>query len=429
MAAKPPYAPFHWRRGVLHAEEVALPKIAAALGTPFYCYASGALEDAYRGMDAALARALPAQERLICYSLKANSNLALIRLLARAGAGADIVSGGELARAQKAKIAPRKIVFSGVGKTTEEMDAALAARIHLFNVESAAELERLAARAKALQRRAPVALRLNPDIDAGTHEKITTGRAENKFGMEGRLLQSLARRAAKISMLNLVGLDVHIGSQIVARAPFDSAFAQLAEHARALMAEGIALSRLDLGGGLGIAYETPTRAPDWRAYAAVVARHFKTSPCQLIFEPGRALVARAGILVGRVLEQKPGRRKNFLILDASMNELMRPTLYGAAHHMQAVCQTRSAQKVWDIVGPICESGDFLARARALRAPPPGGLLAIFDAGAYGASLGSHYNSRPLAPEALVRGREVFLIRQRTPLAKLWHNERVPPFLR
>jgi len=431
MAARKNLPPFHWRRGVLHAEEIALPDLAERVGTPFYCYAAGALQTAWHAMAEALERALPAHPKLICYSLKANSNLALIRLFGREGAGADIVSGGELARALKAKIPPRRIVFSGVGKTVEEMDAALAAGIHMFNVESPAELERLRGRAKALARRAPIALRLNPDIDARTHEKITTGRAENKFGMDGRTLHELARRAHAAAELDLVGLDLHIGSQIMTRAPFDAAFGELVQHARALTSEGMPIARLDVGGGLGIAYDKPTRAPDWRGYAALLARHVKGLPCQLIFEPGRALVARAGLLVGRVLEQKRNGRKQFLIVDASMNELMRPTLYDADHHMEAVVRRRAPAppRRWDIVGPICESGDFLARGRRLSAPAAGELLAIFDVGAYGAALGSHYNSRPLAPEVLVQGDKFFLVRHRTALHKLWHNESVPPFLR
>ncbi|MBV9523100.1 MAG: diaminopimelate decarboxylase [Alphaproteobacteria bacterium] len=416
---------FSYANGALCAEGAPLTRIAAAVGTPFYCYSSAALEAQYRRFAAAFAR----QEPTIYYAIKANHNLAVIRVFARLGAGADVVSEGELRRALAAGVPPGRIVFSGVGKTREELAFALSAGIHQINVESEPELEALSEVAAAMGLRAPIALRVNPDIDARTHAKISTGKKENKFGIDLGLVHRVARRAAALPGIALEGLAVHIGSQLTDLAPYRLAFARLADLARALRAEGHALTRLDLGGGLGIAYrdETP---PPLAAYAEIVQRTTGNLGMALGLEPGRALVGNAGILVARVVYRKEGATRSFLVLDAAMNDLIRPALYDAWHEIVPVEEPPpDAQSApFDIVGPICESGDTFASQRVLPRLEAGALVAILSAGAYGAAMSSIYNSRRLVPEVLVRGDDFAVVRPRPTFDDMLSQDRIPGWL-
>jgi diaminopimelate decarboxylase len=400
---------FDYVEGLLHAEAVSLDAIAAALGTPFYCYASATLERHYRVLEAAF----EGQRATICYSLKANSNLAVIRSLANLGAGADIVSQGELRRALAAGVPAEKIIFSGVGKTREEMALALEAGIHQFNVESEPELEALNEVALARQTRAPVALRINPDIDARTHEKIATGRKENKFGIPWGRAPELFARARAMTGIEPVGVDVHIGSQLTEIGPFERAFERLAGLVRALRAEGHAISRVDLGGGLGIPYEAED-PPAPEHYAQIVRRTITPLDCEIILEPGRVIVGNAGVLVCRVIYVKPAESRTFVILDGAMNDLLRPSLYGAYHRIVPVRQPAGGAPLEpvDVVGPICETGDSFAQNRPMPPLAAGDLVAVMSAGAYGAVMASSYNSRPLVPEVLVKGAAFSVIRPR-----------------
>jgi len=419
---------FDYRSGVLHAEEVDLAALAEAVGTPFYCYSTATIERHYRVFAGAFADV----DALICYSVKANSNQAVIATLGRLGSGVDVVSGGELLRARAAGIAPDKIMFSGIGKTAEELAAAVDAGILCVNVESEPELELLSSIAAAKGRGIDIAVRVNPDIDARTHAKIATGKAENKFGIPISRARDVYARAAKLPGLRVAGVDMHIGSQIVELDPFGDAFALLAEFVRALRADGHSIEHLDLGGGLGIPYRDdnePPPNPD--AYAALVKRATAGLGCKLIFEPGRLIVGNAGILVTRVLYLKQGEAKTFVIVDAGMNDLIRPTLYDAHHDIRPV---RAPQKpgapriTADVVGPVCESGDFLALDRALVAPRSGDLLAVMSAGAYGAVQAGTYNTRPLVPEVLVRKAEWALVRPRVGAEQLIALDRLPHWL-
>jgi diaminopimelate decarboxylase len=418
---------FAYRNGVLHAEEVDLVGLAAAVGTPFYCYSSATLTRHYKVFAAAFADA-PA---LVCYAMKANSNQAVIRTLAKLGAGADVVSLGELKRALAAGIPADKIMFSGVGKTAEELAAAVDTGILCVNVESEPELELLAAIAASKGRRANVALRVNPDVDAKTHAKIATGRAENKFGIPIARARAVYARAAKLAGVHVTGVDMHIGSQITALEPFDDAFVMLSDFVRTLRGDGHVIDHVDLGGGLGIPYHDdnePPPHPD--EYAAVVKRATRDLGCTLVFEPGRLLVGNAGILVARVIYVKRGEAKTFVIVDAAMNDLIRPTLYEAHHEIWPVAQAAAAaprQRV-DVVGPVCESGDFLALGRSLPELAAGDLVAVLSAGAYGAVQAGTYNTRPLLPEVLVNGAEWAVVRPRLDVDTLIGFDRLPSWL-
>jgi diaminopimelate decarboxylase len=418
---------FAYRDGVLSAEAVDLVTLAEAVGTPFYCYASATLERHYRVFAGAFADV----DALVCYSLKANSNQAVIATLARLGAGADVVSEGELLRARAAGVAREKIMFSGVGKTGRELALAVEEGVLCVNVESEAELELLAAIAAGKGRSADISIRVNPDIDPKTHAKIATGKAENKFGIPISRAREVYARAARLDGVRVVGVDMHIGSQITELDPFGDAFALLADFVAVLRADGHAITHLDLGGGLGIPYrEDNEPPPDPDAYAAVVKRATRGLGCRLIFEPGRLIVGNAGILVTRVLYVKRGEAKTFVIVDAGMNDLVRPTLYDAHHDIRPVREPAAGAPriIADIVGPVCESGDFIALDRSLVAPQPGDLLAIMSAGAYGAVQAGTYNSRALVPEVLVRADEWALVRPRVTAAELIALDRLPAWL-
>ena len=418
---------FAYRNGVLCAEAVDLAALAQAVGTPFYCYASATLERHYRVFAGAFADV----DALICYAMKANSNQAVIATLARLGAGADVVSAGELLRARSAGVAPEKIMFSGVGKTEQELALAVDHGILCVNVESEAELERLAAIAIAKGRSADISIRVNPDIDARTHKKIATGTAESKFGIPISRAREAYGRAARLKGVRVVGVDMHIGSQITELDPFGDAFTLLADFVRALRADGHTIDHVDLGGGLGIPYrEDNEPPPDPDAYAGVVKRATRGLDCRLIFEPGRLIVGNAGILVTRVLYVKRGDSKTFVIVDAGMNDLVRPTLYDAHHDIRPVREAAvGARRISaDVVGPVCESGDFLALDRSMVEPQPDDLLAIMSAGAYGAVQASTYNTRALVPEVLVRNSEWALVRPRVTVEELIALDRPAPWL-
>ena len=415
---------FARRDGVLHVEDVDLPAIAETVGTPFYCYSSAEIEARYR----AFVEAFAGLDALVCYALKANSNQAVVATLARLGAGMDVVSEGELRRALAAGVPAERIVFSGVGKTAHEMAAALDARILCFNVESEPELARLSEVAAAKGLRAPVSIRVNPDVDPKTHVKITTGKAENKFGIPIDHAQRLYAEAARLPGVRVVGVDTHIGSQITELSAYDEAYRRLAGLVLALRADGHAIAHVDVGGGLAAAYregETPPSAAD---FAGVVARHFGGSGLRIVTEPGRAIVGEAGVLVTEVLYVKRGPNKTFVIVDAAMNDLIRPTLYDAYHAIVPVMEREAPRILADVVGPVCETGDYLALARRLPEPCPGDLLAVMTAGAYGAVLSGTYNSRPLVPEVLVRGRDFDVVRPRPSLESLIGLDVVPPWL-
>ena len=418
---------FDYKDGVLHAEDVAIPAIAAAVGTPFYCYSTATLTRHYR----VFSEAFSGLDALVCYAMKANSNQAVIRTLAKLGAGADVVSEGELRRALAAGIPPEKILFSGVGKTAAEMDFALAAGIHCFNVESEPELELLSARATAAGRTAPVSMRINPDVDARTHRKIATGKAENKFGIPWQRARDVYARAAALPGIRVVGIDMHIGSQITALQPFDDAFALLAELVGSLRADGHAIEHVDLGGGLGIPYRVdndPPPLPD--AYAEIVRKRVTGLGVKVVFEPGRLIVGNAGILVAQVVYMKHGDAKNFVIVDAAMNDLIRPTLYDAFHEIRPVREAApdAPRLTVDVVGPVCETGDYLGHDRNLPVLESGDLIAVGTAGAYGAVQAGTYNTRLLIPEVLVDGDRFHVVRPRPSYDELIGLDRIPDWL-
>ena len=412
--------PFDYRNRELHAEAVPLAQIAERYGTPCYVYSRAALTEAWRAFDAAFS----GHDHLVCYAVKANSSLAVLNVLARLGSGFDIVSGGELARVLAAGGDPRKVVFSGVGKSAEEMRQALAAGILCFNVESEGELERLDRVAGDAGRTAAVSLRVNPDVDPQTHPYIATGLKQNKFGVAWQDAPGLYRRARGMRHLEIAGIDCHIGSQLTDLAPFAAALDRVLELADRLQAEGIALSHVDLGGGLGIRYrdESP---PAFQDYARALTDRLGRRALKLMLEPGRALVGNAGLLLTRVEYLKHGAEKNFAVADAAMNDLLRPALYGAWHDVLPVSAAAGERKTYDIVGPVCESGDFLARDRAL-ALREGSLLAILSAGAYGMSMSSNYNTRPRAAEVMVDGAAMHLIREREAVPELMARELLLP---
>ncbi|HME30839.1 MAG TPA: diaminopimelate decarboxylase [Pseudolabrys sp.] len=418
---------FAYRDGVLHADAVKLDTLAATVGTPFYCYSTTTLTRHYEVFAGAFADV----SALVCYAMKANSNQAVVRTLAKLGAGADVVSGGELKRARAAGIAADKIVFSGIGKTASELALAVDEDILCVNVESEPELELLSSIATSKSRTAHVSVRVNPDIDARTHHKIATGRAEDKFGIPISRAREFYTRAAKFKGLKVAGVDMHIGSQITELDPFGNAFALLAEFVRVLRSDGHTISHVDLGGGLGIPYSDDNEPPPHpEAYAEVVKRATSGLDCRLIFEPGRLLVGNAGVLVTRVLFVKRGEVKNFIVVDAAMNDLIRPTLYDAHHEIWPVVQqSLSARRVCaDVVGPVCESGDFLAINRNMVEPANGALLAVMSAGAYGAVQAGTYNTRALVPEVLVKGAEWALVRPRLEVDQLIALDRMPDWL-
>lgn len=415
---------FAYRDGVLHAEDVALHDIADSVGTPFYCYSSATLERQYKLVE----KALPAGT-LIAYAVKANGNLSVIRTLARLGAGADIVSVGELKRAVAAGVPTSKIVFSGVGKTRDEIAAGLDAGILQFNVESEEELEVLNEVALSKSRRAVVSLRVNPDVDAQTHAKISTGKALNKFGIAWHRAEGAFAHAARLPGIEVAGVDLHIGSQITSLGPFREAFAKVAELVRRLRATGQKITRIDLGGGLGVAYSQEDAPPLPVEYGAVVRDTVGALGAQLVVEPGRLLTANAGVLVSRVTYVKEGEERRFVILDAGMNDLIRPAMYDAHHDIVPVLKAKESQfKVYDVVGPICESADLFARDRELPVVGQGDLVAILSAGAYGAVQASSYNARALVPEVLVRGRHFAVTRPRQSVDEMIARERLPDWL-
>ncbi len=418
---------FDYRNGVLHAEAVNLAELAGAVGTPFYCYSTATLERHYRVFSEAFA----GEKVMVCYAMKANSNQSVLRTLARLGAGADVVSGGELKRALAAGIPPGKILFSGVGKTEAELRAALAAEILCINVESEPELELLSKIAAETGRIARISVRVNPDVDAGTHAKISTGRSENKFGIPLARAREVYARAAKLPGIQVTGTDVHIGSQITDLSRMEAAFRILSEFVHTLRADGHTISHVDFGGGLGIPYEMNRAAPPAPdAYAAMVKRVAHNLGCTLMFEPGRMIVGNAGVLVTRVIYVKHGDAKNFVIIDAAMNDLIRPTLYEAHHDILPVAQAgRDARTlVADVVGPVCESGDYLALDRTLSEPKAGDLLAIMTAGAYGAVQASTYNTRALVPEVLVKDDQYAVVRPRIDADALIAMDKPAPWL-
>jgi diaminopimelate decarboxylase len=408
--------PFTRHDGVLHCESVALDAIAREFGTPCYVYSSAALTAAYRAYDDAFA----AHPHQICYAVKANPNLSILNLFAKLGAGFDIVSAGELARVLAAGGNPSKVVFSGVGKTETEMEAALDAGIHCFNVESESELARLNEVAGRLGKIAPVSFRVNPNVDAKTHPYIATGLKKNKFGIAYDDAPRLYGLAAQLPHLKVVGVDCHIGSQLTESAPFAEALDKVLDLVDRLAADGVALQHIDLGGGLGVRYQDET-PPAMSEYASVLLSRLQGRPQKLILEPGRSLVANAGLLLTKVEYLKHGEAKDFAIVDAAMNDLMRPALYDAWHDVQPVRLREGEKRSYEIVGPVCESGDFLAHDRNL-ALAENDLLAVLSAGAYGMSMSSNYNTRPRAAEVLVTDKNASLIRRRESLENLFRDE-------
>jgi len=416
---------FRYRGGRLHAEAVALDTLAEQVGTPFYCYSTATLDRHY-GVFAAGFAGLPAT---VCFAVKANGNIGVIRTLARLGAGADVVSGGELKRALAGGVPAGRIVFSGVGKTAAEIASALKAGVWQINVESEPELETVAEVAGALGVRAPVAIRINPDVDANTHVKITTGKSENKFGIEWTRARAVYARAAAMAPIAIVGIAVHIGSQLLDLTPFRDAYRRVRDLAALLRADGLPIERLDLGGGLGIPYgPAPSPSPD--DYARLVRDTVGDLGCHLILEPGRMICGNAGILVTRVIYVKEGATRTFVIVDAGMNDLIRPALYDAHHEIVPVDEPAADAylKEMDVVGPICETGDTFAQRRPLPALAAGDLLAVRTAGAYGAVMASAYNARPLPPEVLVNGGAHHVVRERIGVDDLLARESVPDWL-
>ena len=411
---------FDYRGGVLAAEGVSLADIAERYGTPCFVYSRAALEGAFRQFDGALGDA----PHLVCYAVKANPNLALLNLLARLGSGFDIVSGGELARVIAAGGDPGKIVFSGVGKTTAEMHRGLELGIHCFNVESTSELDHLDAAARQAGKRAPVSIRVNPDVDPGTHPYISTGLKETKFGVALDDALPLYRRAAGLANVEVRGIDMHIGSQIEGLDPHLEAAAKVLALVDRLSAEGIRLEHIDFGGGIGIRYRDEETV-DPHQYALAIRRLLGSRPLKLLFEPGRFLVGNAGVLLTRVSYLKPGPLRNFAIVDAAMNDLLRPALYDAWHDVRPVVPRTLAEQLWQVVGPVCESADFLARDRML-ALVEGDLLAILSAGAYAMAMSSNYNSRARAAEVIVDGEKVHLVRPRETVEELFAHESLLP---
>jgi diaminopimelate decarboxylase len=418
---------FHHIDGVLHAENVPVPEIAKAVGTPFYVYSTATLERHYKVFSGAFADI----DSLVCYAMKANSNQAVLRTLAKLGAGIDVVSGGEMRRALSAGVPAERIMFSGVGKTAGEMDLALEAGIYCFNVESEPELEVLNQRAIRMGKKAHVSFRINPDVDAMTHAKISTGKKENKFGISYERARDVYAHAATLKGIEVSGIDMHIGSQITELKPFADAFKLLRELVENLRADGHVLSHVDIGGGLGIPYKndnSPPPLPD--AYASIVKEQLRSLNCKIVMEPGRLIVGNAGILVTEVIYVKDAGEKTFVIVDGAMNDLIRPTLYEAYHEIIPV-EVPAADATYikaDIVGPVCETGDYLALDRQIAEPKAGDLIAVGSAGAYGAVQAGTYNSRLLVPEVLVKDGEFHVIRSRGTYEELIALDSMPAWL-
>ena len=419
---------FHYKDGVLHAEDVSLARLAAEVGTPFYCYSTATLARHYRVLTEAFAD----QDALICFAVKANSNQAVLKTLGRLGAGMDVVSEGELRRALAAGVPASRIIFAGVGKTRAEMAYALEQGILGFNVESEPELRALSEVAAGLGKTARIALRVNPDVDAKTHAKISTGKAENKFGIPYGQARQLYAAAGKLPGIAVSGIHMHIGSQITDLGPFRNAFRLMRALAEELIADGHKLEHLDIGGGLGVPYMSDGEvAPPPMDYAQVVREELGDLDLKLIMEPGRVIVGNAGVLVTRVVYGKEGVDKTFTVVDAAMNDLIRPTLYEAQHEIWPVDEAKRAMPaiVQDIVGPVCETGDYLALDRKLPPLAAGDLIAVMTAGAYGAVMSSSYNTRPLVPEVLVNGADYAVVRPRFGTEELIALDRLPPWLK
>ncbi len=415
---------FLYRNGILHAEDVPLPDIAAQVGTPFYVYSTATLT---RHFDV-FTEALSGMDHLICYAMKSNSNQAVIAHMAALGAGMDVVSGGEYLRAKAAGVPGDKIVFSGVGKTHDEMRMALEGGIRQFNVESEPEMERLSQVADSMGKIAPITIRVNPDVDAKTHEKISTGRKEDKFGIPIARAREVYARAAALPGLKVIGIDVHIGSQLTDLEPYEIAYKKVAELTHALRADGHEITRLDLGGGLGIPYERSNTAPPLPIeYGEVVRRTVGDLGCEIEIEPGRLISGNAGLLVASTIYVKHGEGRDFLILDAAMNDLIRPAMYGAWHDIVPVREPApgAEQTPYDIVGPVCESGDTFAKQRNLPEVKENDLIAFRSAGAYGAVMSSEYNSRPLIPEVMVNGDQFAVIRARPSFDDMINRDTIP----
>ena len=418
---------FLYRDGALHAEDVPLAEIAEAVGTPFYCYSTATLTRHFKLFD----EALSGMDHLVCYAMKAASNQAILKVLADLGAGMDVVSGGEYARAKAAGVPGERIVFSGVGKTGDEMRAALEGGVRQFNVESEPELELLSAVATRLGLTAPITVRVNPDVDARTHAKIATGKSENKFGIPINRARAVYAEAATLPGIKVVGIDVHIGSQLTDLDPFRQAYAKVAELTEVLRADGHDIRRLDLGGGLGSPYASDNAAPPPpAAYGALIREELGHLGCEIEIEPGRLIVGNAGILVASVIYPKSGEGRDFLILDAAMNDLIRPAMYDAHHDIVPLVEPAPGlERVpYDVVGPVCESGDTFARGRLLPPLKSGDLVAFRSAGAYGAVMASEYNTRPLIPEVLVDGQDFAVIRARPTFDEMIKRDTLPPWL-
>ena len=418
---------FLYKDGVLHAEDVAIPEIAKAVGTPFYVYSTATLTRHYRLFD----EALDGLDHLVCYAMKANSNQAVLKLMASLGAGVDVVSGGEYRRAKAAGFPGDRIVFSGVGKTRDEMRLALEGGIRQFNVESEPEMVLLSQVAESLGVVAPITVRVNPDVDAKTHEKIATGKSENKFGIPIARSREVYALAASLPGLEVIGIDVHIGSQLTSLEPYEQAYLKVAELTEMLRADGHEITRLDLGGGLGIPYERSNTAPPLPIeYGALVKRTLGHLGCEIEIEPGRLIAGNAGILVSEVIYVKSGEGRDFLILDAAMNDLIRPAMYGAYHDILPVVEADAGaeQQPYDIVGPVCESGDTFTKNRPMPPVEPGALVAFRSAGAYGAVMASEYNTRPLIPEVLVHEHQFAVIRERPTFDEIINRDTIPEWL-
>jgi diaminopimelate decarboxylase len=418
---------FLYKSGTLHAEDVAIPDIAAAVGTPFYVYSTATLIRHYRLFTEALSP-LP---HLVCFAIKSLSNVAVLKTLGNLGAGMDVVSGGEYLRAKAAGVPGDRIVFSGVGKTRDEMRLALAGGIRQFNVESEPEMRALSEVATSLGLTAPITIRVNPDVDARTHEKIATGKKENKFGIPIARASEVYAEAARLPGLQVIGIDVHIGSQLTELEPFEQAYLKVADLTRRLRSEGHTITRLDLGGGLGIPYQRSNEAPPLPTdYGALIKRTVGDLGCEIEIEPGRLISGNAGILVSKVIYVKHGEGRDFLILDAAMNDLVRPSMYGAHHDIVPVAEppVASPTQEFDVVGPVCETGDTFAKGRDLPLVTEGDLVAFRSAGAYGAVMASEYNTRPLIPEVLVNGDHFAVIRARPSFDEILNRDTIPSWL-
>ena len=418
---------FLYRDGVLHAEDVPVAEIASQVGTPFYCYSTATLERHFKLFD----EALEGTEHLVCYAMKAASNQAILKTLAALGAGMDVVSGGEYARAKAAGVSGNKIVFSGVGKTEEEIEAALTGGIRQFNVESEPEMAVISAVASRLGVEAPITIRVNPDVDAKTHAKIATGKSENKFGIPISRAREVYALAASLPGLKVVGIDVHIGSQLTQLEPFAAAYRKVAELTEVLRADGHDIKRLDLGGGLGIPYERSNTAPPLPVeYGAMVKRELGHLGCEIEIEPGRLIAGNAGIMVSKVIYVKSGEDREFLIVDGAMNDLIRPAMYEAHHDIVPVSEPVPGEEPgkYDIVGPVCETGDTFAKEREMAKLAAGDLVAFRSAGAYGAVMSSEYNTRPLIPEVLVHGDQFAVIRRRPSYEEMINRDSIPEWL-